>query len=73
MKERTYVVTYDWPCPIYVYGEKGLEYREKLTQEITARNKKEARQKFDSLYYGVWHTDYNHRAMHIKIERKESK
>ncbi len=74
MKERTYIVSYDQPGPIYVYEDDGkLHFRERLFVEITAQNQKEARKKFDSLYYGVWHEPWQCRAMHIKIERKETK
>ena len=69
---KTYFVRYRQPVPMYVYGDGGkLEFRDELTLEVTAPNKMEARKKFNEIYYGIWHNDYNHRAINIRIENKK--
>lgn len=71
MKDRTYTVHYKTPGPIFVYGPDGdLEERDELTVDVTAPNKAEARKRFNEIYYGLWHNDWNHRAMRITIEMK---
>lgn len=67
---REYIVHYD--CAGQYWKDGKLYPCEDMTVTVSAQNKKEARKVFNEIYYGLWHTDWNHRAMHIKIERKET-